>query len=71
MRDYGIEVQVVDPWADKDEATKEYGVNIIDLKDVKDADALVLCVAHKEFVALSAEEINALYSSEDILGKLP
>ena len=43
---------------------KEYGVDIIDMADVKDADALVLCVAHKEFVALSAEEINALYSSE-------
>ena len=64
LRDYGIEVQVVDPWADKDEAAKEYGVNIIDLKDVKDADALVLCVAHKEFVSMSAEEINALYNNE-------
>ena len=38
--------------------TKEYGVDIIDMADVKDADALVLCVAHKEFVSMSAEEIN-------------
>ncbi len=64
LREYGINVQIVDPWADKAEAAKEYGVDIIDMADVKDADALVLCVAHKEFVALSAEEINALYSSE-------
>ena len=64
LREYGINVQIVDPWADKSEAAKEYGVDIIDMADVKDADALVLCVAHKEFVALSAEEINALYSSE-------
>ena len=64
LREYGINVQIVDPWADKSEAAKEYGVYIIDMADVKDADALVLCVAHKEFVALSAEEINALYSSE-------
>lgn len=64
LREYGINVQIVDPWADKAEAAKEYGVDIIDMADVKDADALVLCVAHEEFVALSAEEINALYSSE-------
>ena len=64
LREYGINVQIVDPWADKAEAAKEYGVDIIDMADVKDADALVLCVAHKEFVALSAEEINSLYSSE-------
>ena len=64
LREYGIKVQVVDPWADKKIAFEEYSVELIDIKDVKSADALILCVPHKEFVSLSVEEINDMYNSE-------
>ena len=44
LRDYNIEPLVVDPWADVDEAKSEYGVEIVDLSEVKAADSLVFTV---------------------------
>ena len=63
LNEYDINPIVVDPWADKDESKKVYGVDITDIKDLKDLDCIILAVAHKEFKALSIEELNKLYSN--------
>lgn len=61
LRDYGIEPIVVDPEADADEAKHEYGIELVDIKDVNDADCLVLAVAHDVFKEMSWNEIDSLY----------
>lgn len=61
LRDYGIEPIVVDPEADADEAKHEYGIDLVDIKDVKDVDCLVLAVAHDTFKQMSWSDIDALY----------
>ena len=65
LRDYNIEPLVVDPWADVDEAKSEYGVELVDLSEVKAADSLVFTVAHPEFTQLSFEEIADLFKAEN------
>ncbi len=62
LKEYGIEAIVVDPEADAAEARHEYGIDLVDLKDVKDADCLILAVAHDSFKALSWDEIDQLYA---------
>lgn len=64
LQEYDIQVGVVDPWADKEAAKQEYGVELVPLAAVRDADCVVVCVAHKEFVALSKEQIAAFYNNE-------
>lgn len=64
LREYNIEPTIVDPWANKQEAKREYDVDLVDLEDVKDADALVLSVAHPEFKELSFEEIDSLFKAD-------
>lgn len=62
LKEYGIEVSYVDEQADKEEAKRFYGIDIINLEDVADADCLVFAVAHDEFVKLTIKEINKMYN---------
>lgn len=63
LREYGIEPIIVDPEADAAEAKSEYGVNLIDLKEINNADCLVLAVAHDIFKQMSWEKIDSLYGN--------
>lgn len=47
--DYGIQVDVYDPWVNSDEARHVYGINLISLPDRECYEGIVLAVAHDEF----------------------
>ena len=61
LREYGIEPIIADPVADGAEAKRLYGVEFVDVKDVKGVDAVVLAVQHDCFKALSVDSLGALY----------
>lgn len=65
LREYGIEPLVVDPEADADEAKHEYDIDLVDINKVKDADCIVLAVAHDTFKHMSRNDIDALYGDFD------
>ena len=45
----------------EEEAKRFYGVELVDLSDVREADCIIAAVAHEQFRALSVEELKALY----------
>ena len=53
-------IQIYDPYADKQETQEQYGINLIELNDLKKADALVLAVPHNEFINGGWGFINSL-----------
>ncbi len=61
LNTYGIDPVVVDPWANEKDAINEYGVTLTKLEDVKDADCVIIAVAHNEFKTLSLKDIKELY----------
>src|SRR5699024_6590102 len=61
LQDYGINVTYVDEQADKDEAKNFYGIDIVDIEDIEEADCLVFAVAHDEFINLTQDEILKMY----------
>lgn len=61
LNEYDIEPEVVDPWASERDAMHEYGVKLTALDKVKDADCVIVAVAHNEFKALGLDEIKKLY----------
>ena len=65
LNTYEIKPIVVDPWADNEEAMSEYGIGITRLEDVKDADCVIVAVAHNEFKSLSLNELKSLYRHSD------
>lgn len=64
LREYSIDPVIVDPWASAEDAMREYGVELTDLADVKDADCIILAVGHNEFKELSFKEIDTLYKQD-------
>lgn len=66
--EYGAKVTVYDPWANPDEVEREYGINSISSLDeiLNDGDrsgriyydAIVLTVAHKEFLKINFTDIK-------------
>ena len=61
LNTYGIEPIVVDPWASERDAMHEYGVALTKMEEVKDADCVIIAVAHNEFKAMSIDDIKKLY----------
>jgi UDP-N-acetyl-D-galactosamine dehydrogenase len=51
LQSYGLVVQVCDPRARADDAQHEYGITLTPLDSLQPADAVVLAVAHQEFVS--------------------
>lgn len=62
LKEYGVEVIIYDPIADKQEAKEEYGIEIPNIEDIKDIDTIILAVKHNEFSDLTKEKISEFYS---------
>jgi len=65
LKEYGIEPIVVDPEADALEAKLEYGLDIVDIKEVKNVDCIVFAVAHDTFKEMNLDEIDTLFGDFD------
>lgn len=65
LREYGVAPIIVDPWADKEEVQKEYGVTLLDLNQVMDMDCVIVAVAHDKFIGMSVKQILAMYKSDE------
>lgn len=59
LESFRCRVDVFDPWVDKGEAEAEYGIKPVDAPDTAAYDAVIVAVAHREFVALGYEGIRA------------
>lgn len=62
LREYGIEPEICDPIADKEEAKNLYGVEFHEFGRLKNVDAIIIAVAHKEYFSLLKEEIDKHYA---------
>lgn len=58
LRDFGMEVDVYDPWANKAEVKKEHGIDLV-AELGANYDAIVLTVAHQEFLNLPYASLKA------------
>ncbi len=68
LQGYNARIDIYDPWVDPAEAEHEYGVTPMSQPPVVNTyDAIVLAVAHPEFLQLGAAGIHALGKSEHVL----
>ncbi len=72
LRDYSVNVTIYDPWANPTEVAHEYKLESTDQLPNQKFDAIVLGVAHKEFLKLDLEilkkEKGVVYDVKGILG---
>ena len=72
LKDFGCNVEVYDPWADKEEVKREYGINLLtkeDNIDLSKYDAIVVAVAHDEFKKMDIKKSDnqVIYDIKGIL----
>ena len=58
LHHYGIEAMVHDPWGDPHEAAEEYKIKLAPLDRLTGLDALILAVAHDEYL----QNVDSLYA---------
>ncbi len=76
LSSYGANIEVYDPWANPQEAQEYYGVTMTETLSKNSYDAVVLAVAHQEFVQFDREELeritrpsSVVYDIKSILAK--
>lgn len=64
LKEYGINVFVADPIADENEVKREYGIELTKFENIKNMDAVIVAVGHKEYIELTLESIKKLYEEK-------
>jgi len=69
LKDFGINVDVYDPWVDHAEESKWYKHGIINnpLNESNKYDAIVVAVGHKQFKAYIADDYKRLSNGEEVI----
>ena len=64
---YGMQVDVHDPWVDADEAQREYGLTMTTTPETGAYDAVIVAVAHQEFMASDAVAVTDYTKPEAVI----
>jgi UDP-N-acetyl-D-galactosamine dehydrogenase len=67
LNSYHAEVEIHDPWVSAEEARHEYGLDLVSELKPGHYDAVILAVAHHQFVELGADGIRALGKPGSVL----
>jgi UDP-N-acetyl-D-galactosamine dehydrogenase len=67
LQAYRVEVDVYDPWVDRDAAQREYAITPLAAPQPGVYDAVVVAVAHRQFRELGAAGIRAFGKVESVL----
>ncbi|HEY3515827.1 MAG TPA: Vi polysaccharide biosynthesis UDP-N-acetylglucosamine C-6 dehydrogenase TviB [Gammaproteobacteria bacterium] len=67
LKSFGCKVDVHDPWASSSEAEHEYGISLIAQPKAGSYDAIVVAVAHKEYLELGAAGIRKFGSPNTVI----
>ncbi len=73
LENFDITVDVYDTWANKDEVKKEFNIDLLDVNDKIDTSrysAIILAVAHREFLNLNLSK-NSNLVLFDVKGLIP
>jgi len=67
LREYNVNVDVYDPWAEAAEAEHEYGLTPVVQPKAGDYDGIILAVAHQQFKDMGAQAIRLLGKAQHVL----
>lgn len=67
LNDFGVNVQIHDPYADAEEALKHYGITLTKFDDLKLADAIIVAVSHDDFKRLTPMDLKKMSKPDPVL----
>lgn len=72
LKDFGLEVDVFDPWADKDQVKREYGIDLLQEID-QIYDAIILAVSHDSFSNIDLKNFikynTVIYDTKSVMAR--
>ena len=69
LKEFGMTVEVIDPYADKEEVFEEYGYHLID-EPAGTYHALIVAVSHQQYVEMNEAAFSELMVDDGILVEL-
>ncbi len=61
LEEYGLKTTIADPEANPEETLKEYGQTLVPYASVRDADCIILAVAHDVFRRMTMDELDGCF----------
>jgi UDP-N-acetyl-D-galactosamine dehydrogenase len=72
LKDFGVDLTIYDPWANPEEVKHEYNLSTINQSPIIQFDAIVLAVAHKQFLSIDLDSLRKpgapIYDVKGVLG---
>jgi len=68
---FDVEVKIYDPWVNPKEVKQEYGIDVLNDLPIGPFAAVILAVAHKDFLTLDVRSFSPNGIVYDIKGVLP
>lgn len=65
--EYGITVDVYDPWVNPDEAFKEYQIKLVDHLQENTYSGIVIAVAHQQFVEMNITQLRSFCKEKSVI----
>lgn len=62
--EYGVEVNIVEPVADKEHLWNEYKIQAYNVDELVDIDAVIFAVPHEEFRNITLEDVKTIFTSK-------
>tara|TARA_Y100001970_G_scaffold156836_1_gene191874 strand:+ start:3227 stop:4501 length:1275 start_codon:yes stop_codon:yes gene_type:complete len=67
LSDFHCNIDVFDPWIDKEESLREFGITTVEQPEPGKYDAVIIAVAHHQFKSMGIKAIRALGKKNHIL----
>jgi len=72
LKSYGLDVDIVDPYANSDELEHEYGFSLLTdtrhtVHDTRKYDAVIIAVAHKPYLELDEEYFKSILNEKGVV----
>lgn len=63
LMEYGVKPIVIDPWASERDAKHEYNIDLSPMEAAREADCVILAVAHNEFKQIGLDKLSEMFEN--------
>jgi UDP-N-acetyl-D-galactosamine dehydrogenase len=70
LKEYGVYPIIADPVADIEEAEREYGISFVSISSICEVDAIILAVAHSEFLSMTQTDFDKFFLESSYKGRV-
>ncbi len=67
FKEYGVSVEVYDPWVDPEEAKNEYQIDLVSNLEKRKYSGIVIAVAHQQFTEMTINDLRDLCIEKSVI----